>query len=319
MRGLFVTGTDTGVGKTRRRGGAAAIARQRGRARRGHEAGRRGVRRRRRQRGRARARGRRERRRAASPIAIRIAFADAVAPHLAAASQRAATIDLVDDRRRRRRGLRRRRDVLIVEGAGGALVPLDARHDMLDVAVMLGLPVLLVVGMRLGCLNHALLSALAIRRRGLELRGWVANRLPAPMAFVDAQRRRARRAPWRAASPSSNRPRRRCSAPTRCAARPHGAKAASIRANICDFSTRASTPTRVFSARNSRARGESGPQRHIVIGDSMGNRRGLAVRRCPGFAVLLSLFASGAAFAAWEWNFQPPATPIARKSSTCTA
>jgi dethiobiotin synthetase len=56
---------------------------------------------------------------------------------------------------------------------------------MLDVAAMLGLPVVLVVGLRLGCLNHALLSALAIRNRGLELRGWIANRLPPPMQVAE--------------------------------------------------------------------------------------------------------------------------------------
>jgi dethiobiotin synthetase len=66
------------------------------------------------------------------------------------------------------------------------LVPLDASRDMLDVAAALDLPVLLVVGLRLGCLNHTLLSALAIRRRGLELRGWIANRLSAPMRLADA-------------------------------------------------------------------------------------------------------------------------------------
>ncbi len=60
-------------------------------------------------------------------------------------------------------------DVVVVEGAGGALVPIDARHDMLDIAAALGLPVLLVVGMRLGCLNHALLTALAMQRRALDI------------------------------------------------------------------------------------------------------------------------------------------------------
>jgi cytochrome c oxidase subunit 2 len=75
--------------------------------------------------------------------------------------------------------------------------------------------------------------------------------------------------------------------------------------------TRASTLTRVFSARNSRAPGEEA-QRHSLIGDSMvGNRMGLALRRWAGVAIALVLLAPGAAFAAWEWNFQPPATPIA--------
>ena len=112
------------------------------------------------------------------------AFADAVAPHLAAHAAGVA-IDLATIERAARR-LASRADALVVEGAGGACVPLDDRHDMLDVALVLDLPVLLVVGMRLGCLNHALLSALAIRRRGLILRGWVANLLPPRMALADA-------------------------------------------------------------------------------------------------------------------------------------
>jgi len=55
---------------------------------------------------------------------------------------------------------------------------------MLDIALALDLPVLLVVGMRLGCLNHALATALAVQRRGLVLAGWVANALPPPMALL---------------------------------------------------------------------------------------------------------------------------------------
>jgi len=64
---------------------------------------------------------------------------------------------------------------VVVEGAGGFLVPLSKTEDMGDLAKALGLPVVLVVGMRLGCLNHALLSAEAIHARGLTLAGWVAN------------------------------------------------------------------------------------------------------------------------------------------------
>jgi len=111
------------------------------------------------------------------------AFEPAVAPHLAAEAAGIA-IELASIGAAARR-LQARADVLIVEGAGGALVPLDATHDMLDVAVHLELPVLLVVGMRLGCLNHALAAALAIRRRGLVLCGYVVNVLPPPMALVD--------------------------------------------------------------------------------------------------------------------------------------
>lgn len=119
-------------------------------------------------------------------------FEPAIAPHLAAA-QAGVTISLA-----------RIRDAfvalsamarwVVVEGAGGLLVPLNDREDFADLAGLLELPVLLVVGMRLGCLNHALLTAEAIRGRGLRLSGWVANCLEAAMpAFeenVQALRRR---------------------------------------------------------------------------------------------------------------------------------
>ncbi|HJV61599.1 MAG TPA: dethiobiotin synthase [Albitalea sp.] len=82
--------------------------------------------------------------------------------------------------------LRAQADAVIVEGAGGLLVPLDDEHDGGDLAVALGLPVILVVGLRLGCLNHALLTAQAIRQRGLPLAGWVANRIDPGMPEVDA-------------------------------------------------------------------------------------------------------------------------------------
>lgn len=77
-------------------------------------------------------------------------------------------------------------DRVFVEGAGGLLVPLDSRRDYADLAVALGLPVILVVGMRLGCINHALLSVAALQARGLQLAGWVANQIdPAMLRFED--------------------------------------------------------------------------------------------------------------------------------------
>jgi dethiobiotin synthetase len=75
--------------------------------------------------------------------------------------------------------------VVVVEGAGGALVPVGRGTDMLDVAARLDTPVLLVVGVRLGCLNHALLTARAVRERGLALAGWIANRIDPRMARAD--------------------------------------------------------------------------------------------------------------------------------------
>ena len=73
--------------------------------------------------------------------------------------------------------LRARADAVVVEGAGGFLVPLSDTQTGADLAVALKLPLVLVVGMRLGCLNHALLTAEAIRARGLRLAGWIANRI----------------------------------------------------------------------------------------------------------------------------------------------
>ena len=101
------------------------------------------------------------------------AFAPAISPHLA--SRRSATIIDLQRIAAAYRELAARAERIVVEGAGGALAPLDERLDMLDIARGLSVPVLLVVGLRLGCINHALLSAHAIRARGLILAGWVAN------------------------------------------------------------------------------------------------------------------------------------------------
>jgi dethiobiotin synthetase len=74
-------------------------------------------------------------------------------------------------------------DAVVVEGVGGFRVPLSNRYDTADLAQQLGLPVVLVVGLRLGCINHALLTAEAIAARGLNLAGWVANVVDLEMRF----------------------------------------------------------------------------------------------------------------------------------------
>lgn len=76
-------------------------------------------------------------------------------------------------------------DRVIVEGVGGWLVPIGERHTMADIAVALGLPVIMVVGIRLGCLNHALLTAGAVKSSGLRLAGWIANRVDPHCLAVD--------------------------------------------------------------------------------------------------------------------------------------
>ena len=183
-RGIFITGTDTGVGKT-----AVAVALLQALAATGQRAvGMKPV---------AAGIGPGEAvnadvaalQRAGNvdaPLAQRnpYAFEPAIAPHLAA-QESGATIDL-DVIAHAHAQLALRADVIVVEGAGGVRVPLSADHDMLDIAQRLGLPVLLVVGIRLGCLNHALLSADAIGARRLRFAGWVANRIDPLMPAADA-------------------------------------------------------------------------------------------------------------------------------------
>ena len=105
-------------------------------------------------------------------------LASPIAPHIAAAEEgvRIAPAPIVDALG----ALRQRADVVLVEGVGGFRVPLADDYDSADLAAELALPVILVVGVRLGCINHAVLSMEAIERDGLRLAGWVAN-------VVDAQ------------------------------------------------------------------------------------------------------------------------------------
>lgn len=110
-------------------------------------------------------------------------FADPIAPHVAAreagVTMRAAPVLAAFGE------LGRQADAVIVEGVGGFLVPLADDFDAADLAVALALPVILVVGMRLGCLSHALLTQEAIRARGLALAGWIANRVDPRMSRFD--------------------------------------------------------------------------------------------------------------------------------------
>lgn len=102
-------------------------------------------------------------------------FAPAIAPHIAA-SQAGLVIDF-DAITQAYTQLKRLSEVVIVEGAGGFFVPLNATQTLADLAVQLNIPIILVVGMRLGCINHALLTVEALQARGLTLAGWVANQM----------------------------------------------------------------------------------------------------------------------------------------------
>lgn len=181
-RGVFIAGTDTGVGKT-----LIACALLRGFAARGLRAGGMkpvaagAVR-----------RGRQwlnedvELLRAAASVDLPrqwinpYCFAPAIAPHIAAA-EAGVKIDM----RRIRSAyakLAANADIVVVEGAGGLLVPLGSRSVVADIPARLGLPVVLVVGLRLGCINHALLAMEALRSRRLHCAGWVANAIEPAMA-----------------------------------------------------------------------------------------------------------------------------------------
>jgi dethiobiotin synthetase len=110
-------------------------------------------------------------------------FAPPIAPHLAAAEAGVA-ID-IERVRSAFLDLAARADCVIVEGAGGFRVPLGRGVDTSDLARLLGLPVVLVVGMRLGCLNHALLTADAVSAAGLPFAGWIANHIDPDMTRAD--------------------------------------------------------------------------------------------------------------------------------------
>jgi len=175
VKGVFVTGTDTGVGKTlvatlllRAFGEqgwrtaamkpVAAGARRRGSAWINDDV---------------------ERLRAAasvrSPRALvnPYCFAPPIAPHIAA-GEAGVSISLPRIREAYRR-LARNADIVVIEGAGGLLVPLGSNSDTADLPRLLELPVVLVVGLRLGCINHALLTVAAMQARGLQLAGWIGN------------------------------------------------------------------------------------------------------------------------------------------------
>ena len=119
----------------------------------------------------------------ALPPSIRTPFLlkEAAAPHIAAAREN-VSLDIARIVEAHNFAVQQA-DVVVVEGVGGFRVPLTDVHDTADLAFALNLPVVLVVGMRLGCISHALLSAEAIAARGLHLVGWVANQIDPAMLF----------------------------------------------------------------------------------------------------------------------------------------
>ncbi|MBA1192389.1 dethiobiotin synthase [Pseudomonas entomophila] len=102
------------------------------------------------------------------------AFEPAIAPHIAA-REAGVALHVPSLRTAMQHVLQQHADFTLIEGAGGWRVPLSDQAALSDLAIALELPVILVVGVRLGCINHAVLSAEAILRDGLPLAGWVAN------------------------------------------------------------------------------------------------------------------------------------------------
>ncbi|QEP42704.1 dethiobiotin synthase [Ectothiorhodospiraceae bacterium BW-2] len=112
------------------------------------------------------------------------AFEPAIAPHIAAAAA-GVEIDLTLLQRHYQQRLQSHQ-LTIIEGAGGWLVPLNRHHTVADMAQQWQLPVILVVGLRLGCLNHALLTATAISASGCPFLGWIGNPIEPNMAAMAA-------------------------------------------------------------------------------------------------------------------------------------
>jgi dethiobiotin synthetase len=180
-QGFFVTGTDTGVGKTLlacallkgfAAGGKSVVGMKPVAA--GSEAGRWAD---------VDALAAASTVRASAALVNPYAFEPAIAPHLAA--ELAGVRIEIEVIARACAELSRGAEVVVVEGVGGFLVPLNARDTGADLARRLALPVVLVVGMRLGCLNHALLTRKQIEACGLRCAGWVANCIVPGMPQLD--------------------------------------------------------------------------------------------------------------------------------------
>ncbi len=119
------------------------------------------------------------------PLINRYAFSPAIAPHIAA--ELTGVSICLETIYQDYSWIETRADTVIVEGVGGWLVPLGQGNTMSSLAIKLRLPVILVVAIRLGCLNHALLTAQAIEQSGLEFFGWIANQVSNEGLFIDQQ------------------------------------------------------------------------------------------------------------------------------------
>ena len=111
------------------------------------------------------------------------AYEPPIAPHIAAEkTQQPIKIDHIKQCHEK---IRRLTDWTIVEGAGGWLVPINSQQTMADVAMALDIPVVVVVGMKLGCINHTLLTFDSIKQHGCQVAGWIANTVDPNMNNFD--------------------------------------------------------------------------------------------------------------------------------------
>ncbi len=110
-------------------------------------------------------------------------FKEAIAPHIAA---ELAGVEIeIEVIKQAFDALATVADIVIVEGAGGFLVPINDNETMADLAIALNIPIIVTVGMKLGCINHTLLTVEAIKVRQLTLHGWVANQIDQNMQFYN--------------------------------------------------------------------------------------------------------------------------------------
>ena len=110
-------------------------------------------------------------------------FREPVAPHIAA-DLAGVTVNL-EVLKEAFKALSQLADVVIIEGAGGFLVPINAEETLADFVKAINIPVILVVGMQLGCINHTLLTAQAIKTTNCHLHGWIANTINAKMQYYN--------------------------------------------------------------------------------------------------------------------------------------
>jgi len=111
------------------------------------------------------------------------AFEPAIAPHIAA--EQLGVEMQIGRILEHYKNISAQVDRVVVEGAGGWLVPLNSRQSLADVACALKLPVIIVVGMRVGCINHAMLTYCSIQAAGINVAGWIANQIDGDMASLN--------------------------------------------------------------------------------------------------------------------------------------